>query len=306
MNYEVLGDPHLGRKFETGVPLHRRGEREQMQRQKFIDALMGTKATVHVTMGDLFDKFIVAPEVVLFAAATYMEAASINCNTLYVVLRGNHDVSRNKDKASSWDLFCALVDPHPNVWAVDDCPAALENLLFVPYDPFNYDHLEGYLSDEIDTVFAHFDIVDFGGHNVIPTKLFAEHNIKTVINGHDHLARELVRDGVAVTVTGSMQPFTHAEDPEGQLYVTLSLEELAGLDVRNKNVRVLLKPGETLPDDLDCLSLTAKRVAVDDEITVDTSDFDTLDLSEMLDRTLDGLSVRASVLNFFKDIRNVA
>jgi DNA repair exonuclease SbcCD nuclease subunit len=306
VNYEVLGDPHLGRKFETGVPLHRRGEREQMQRQQFIDALMGAKATVHVTMGDLFDKFIVAPEVVLFAAQAYMEAASVNCNTLYVVLRGNHDVSRNTDKASSWDLFCALVDPHPNVWAISECPAALENFLFVPYDPFNYDHLKEYLSDEIDTVFSHFDIVDFGGHNVIPTKLFAEHGIGLVVNGHDHLARVERRDGVEIVITGSMQPYTHAEDVTGAYYTTVTLEELPHLDVKNKNVRVLLKPGETLPDDLDCLSLTAKRITVDDEITVDTSDFDTLDLSEMLDRTLDGLSVRASVLNFFKDIRNVA
>lgn len=306
MNYEVLGDPHLGRKFETGVPLHRRGEREQMQRQQFIDALMGTKATVHVTMGDLFDKFIVAPEVVLFAAATYMEAASINCNTLYVVLRGNHDVSRNTDKASSWDLFCALVDPHPNVWAVDECPAALENMLFVPYDPFNYDHLEEYLSDEIDTVFGHFDIVDFGGHNVIPTKLFAKHGIGLVVNGHDHLARVERRDDVEIVVTGSMQPYTHAEDPSGSLYVTLTLDQLADQDLSCKNVRVLLKPGETLPDDLDCLSLVAKRVTVDEEITVDTTEFDSLDLDDMLALSLEGLSIKDAVIEHFKDMRHAS
>lgn len=305
MNYEVLGDPHLGRKFETGVPLHRRGEREHMQRQKFIDALMNAKAEVHVTMGDLFDKFIVPPEVVLFAAHSYMAAADKNPNTLYVVLRGNHDVSRNRDKASSWDLFCALVDQHSNVWAVDYAPAEYEGMLFVPYDPFNYDHLEEHLHAGISVVFGHFDIVDFGGHNVIPTALFAKHGINLVVNGHDHLARMERRDGVDIIVTGSMEPFTHAEDKVGELYITTTLEELPHLDVTNKNVRVLLKPGETLPDDIDCLSLVAKRVNTEEDISVDTTEFDSLDLDDMLALSLDGLSVKDSILGYYRDQKTV-
>lgn len=306
MKYEVLGDPHLGRKFETGVPLHRKGERERMQIEKFLASLMNAKAEVHVTMGDLFDKFIVPPEVVLFAAHAYMRAAEDNPNTFYVILRGNHDVSRNTDKASSWDLFCALVDICPNVWAVDEHPVELGGMLFVPYDPFNYDHLEGYLNDGIDTVFGHFDVVDFGGHNVAPTELFARYGVQTLINGHDHLAREFDRHGVRVVVTGSMEPFTHAEDKTGELYVTVTLDELAKLDVRNKNVRILLKPGETLPDEIDCLSLTAKRVSEDENTSVDTTEFDSLDLDDMLALSLDGLTVKDSVLSFFKDLRHAS
>lgn len=307
MKYEVLGDPHLGRKFETGVPLHRRGEREHLQREKFLASLMNAKAEVHVTMGDLFDKFIVPPEVVLFAAHAYMRAAEDNPNTLYVVLRGNHDVSRNADKRSSWDLFCALVYQHPNVWAIDEHPVEYEGMLFVPYDPFNYDHLEVHLNDGIEIVFGHFDIVDFGGHNVAPTELFARYGVKTLINGHDHVARELDRDGVHIIVTGSMEPFTHAEDKTGELYVTVTLDELARLDVHNKNVRVLLKDGETLPDDLDCLSLVAKRVIDDDaDRTVDTQEFDSLDLDDMLALSLEGLTVKDSVLSFFKDLRHAS
>lgn len=305
MNYEVLGDPHLGRKFETGVPLHRKGEREHMQREKFIRSLMDTYADLHVCIGDLFDKFVVPPEVLLFAVGTYMEAAAKNPNTTYIVLRGNHDVSRNVDKASSWDIFVAMVDSHPNIVAVDDVPYTYENMLFIPYDPFNYDHLEVHLNAGIETVFGHFDIVDFGGHNVAPTELFARYGVKTLINGHDHVARELDRDGVHIIVTGSMEPFTHAEDKTGDLYVTVTLDELAKLDVRNKNVRVLLKDGETLPDDLDCLSLVAKRVIDDDaDRTVDTEEFDSLDLDDMLALSLDGLTVKDSVLSFFKDLRH--
>lgn len=300
MKIDTLGDPHLGRKFETGVPVHRRGERERMQLEKFRRALFETDADVHVTMGDLFDKFIVPPEIVLFAASTYFEAASKNPNTIYVVLRGNHDVSRNTDKASSWDLFVALVDQHPNIVAVDQEPWGYENLLFVPYDPFNYDHLEEHLVETVDTVFAHFDIVDFGGHNVIPTKLFAEHGVKTVYNGHDHNARELDRDGVHVVVTGSMEPFTHAEDAAGDLYITVTLAELAGLDVTDKNVRVLLQPGEALPADIDCLSLIGKRVTVEEDRVVDTSDFDAIDLKDMLARALTGLSVKDELMGMLE------
>lgn len=302
MIYEYLGDPHLGRKFETGVPLHRRGEREALQFENFRQALLNATAEVHVTMGDLFDKFIVPPEVVLFAVSAYREAAEQNPNTTYVILRGNHDVSKNTDKASSWDIFVAFMRDEGNIWTIDDTPAVYENLLFIPYDPFNYDHLEDYLGPEIDTAFGHFDIVDFGGPNVAPTELLARHGVKTLVNGHDHLARELDRHRVHVVVTGSMEPYTHAEDPEGRLYVTVSLGDLVGLDVRQKNVRVLLKPGETLPEDLDCLSIVAKRVTVDDtDRTVDTTEFDNLDLDDMLSLALEGLSIKPQLLGYFHD-----
>lgn len=306
MKIDYLGDPHLGRKFETGVPLHRRGEREHMQRSRFIASLMNTEADLHVCVGDLFDKFVVPPEVLLFAAGTYMEAAAKNPNTTYIVIRGNHDVSRNADKASSWDIFVAMVDSHPNIVAVDAVPYAYEGMLFVPYDPFNYDHLPEYLDGSIHTVVSHFDVVDFGGHNVLPSKLFSDRGVQLVVNGHDHLARVERLHGVEVVITGSMEPFTHAEDPTGSLYITTTLEELPHLDVKDKNVRILLKPGETLPDDLDCLSLTAKRVVEDEaDRTVDTTEFDSLDLKDMLASTLDGLSVKDTLLEYFHDLQAV-
>ena len=303
MIFETLGDPHLGRRFDTGVPIHRRGERERMQLEKFRQSLFNATAQVHVCMGDLFDKFIVPPEVVLFAAATYLEAANKNPNTTYVVLRGNHDVSRNVDKASSWDIFCALVDQHPNIIAVDKTLVVYENLVFIPYNPFGYDHLEEHLAGSvgIDTAFGHFDVVDFGGPNVAPTALLSRYGIKTLINGHDHLARELERHTVRVVVTGSMEPFTHAEDPTGSLYITTTLEELPRLDVKDKNVRILLQSGETLPEGLDCLSLVVKRVTVEEERhTVDTSDFDAIDLKDMLARALDGLSIKTKLMEQFQ------
>lgn len=305
MNIKWLGDPHLGRKFENGVPLHRRGEREEMQWDKFRTALMTTDAEVHVCMGDLFDKFIVAPEVVLRAAYTYADAINQNPSTLYVVLRGNHDVSRNMDKSSSFELFEAITHEWENLWVIST-PTVYENVLFVPYDPFNYDHLEDYIANEVDTVFSHFDIVDFGGHNVIPAEMFSRNGIALVVNGHDHVARVERRHNVEIIVTGSMEPFTHAEDPEQKAYITLTLAELAGRDLTNMNVRVLLADGETLPTELDCLSLTAKRVSSDEVVTVDTTTFDALDLGDMLSNALGGLAVKDLIMGFYHDHKSLS
>jgi hypothetical protein len=64
-----------------------------------------------------------------------------------------------------------------------------------------------------------------------------------------------------------MEPYSHGEDPDGEIYVTLSLDEASdGRDLTAKCVRVVLKDGEELPDSLDCMALTAiKEKAVADE-----------------------------------------
>lgn len=294
----VLGDPHLGRKFKTGVPLHRVGEREEMVWADFEQSLMSVKTKLHVNMGDLFDKFIVAPEVILRAAAIYRAAAAKAPKTEFVVLRGNHDVSRDSTRSSSFEIFAQLVSGLGNVHVVQETVAVFGNYGFVAYSPFNPTaDLVAELPNDLKAVFGHWDLVDYGGDNVIPTKLMAEKGIPLAISGHDHLARTEKRHGVDIIVTGSMQPYTHAEDNTGEWYLTTELPITE--DVTNKNVRVLLKEGETLPEDLDCLSLTAKRIESDEKIEVDTSDFDTLDLRQLLARALDDNPVKEKVMGVY-------
>jgi DNA repair exonuclease SbcCD nuclease subunit len=113
---KLLGDPHLGKSFKTGVPFHRLGERERMVMEQFRDELNEVEdANYHVCMGDLFNKYIIAPEIVLFAYQSYVEAASKNPNTTYIILRGNHDASKDRERASSFDLFAALVASIKNI-----------------------------------------------------------------------------------------------------------------------------------------------------------------------------------------------
>lgn len=295
MKMKLLGDPHLGRRFKTGVPLHRLGDREELVWKEFEASLYGDM-DVHINMGDLFDKFTVPAAVVLRAADAYITAARRQAGCQFVVLRGNHDVSRDSAQASSFDLFARLV-ADAGVWCVGDKPRVRDEMAFVGYQPFRpTSEVVADLPDGVTTVFGHWDIVDFGGDNVIPTKLLAEKGITTAYSGHDHLARELVRDGVQVIVTGSMQPYSHAEDPDSRLYVTTTLP-IEG-DMTDKNVRVLLNEGESLPLDLDCLSLTAKRIEAED-VTIDTTEFETFDIPSMLSQVLEGLSIKDELMERF-------
>ena len=107
-----LGDPHLGKRFVTGVPLHRRGEREESQWKDFERSIWTCTTPVHVCMGDIFDKFIVPPEVVIRVATIYMEASK---DVEYFIILGNHDASRDQSRGSSFDLLQAILTPIKNV-----------------------------------------------------------------------------------------------------------------------------------------------------------------------------------------------
>ena len=56
MDFTLLGDPHLGRTFVHGVPLHRRGEREVMMWRNFAQSLSNVTTPLHICLGDLFDR----------------------------------------------------------------------------------------------------------------------------------------------------------------------------------------------------------------------------------------------------------
>lgn len=298
---KLLGDPHLGKVFRTGVPVHRQGERERLVWEDFTQQLDPSGALIHVCMGDLFDKTIVPPETILRAADNYLSAAHSFPSVLFVVLMGNHDVSRDTEKKSAFDVFTALVSGQTNIKVVRDEPLIETGFGFIPYSPFRgTEDLVRELPDGLEAVFGHWDVVDFGGDNVIPTELLAEKGITTAYTGHDHLARELTRHGVDIHVVGSMQPYSHAEDATGDWYVTLEMQDLPEYDLKDKCVRILLKEGEVLPTDLDCLAITAKRVNADAQEEVDTTDFDNFDLLTALKNCLPE-SVREEILEHFSN-----
>lgn len=284
-NIVRLGDPHLGKVFKNGVPLHRRGEREKTQWADFERSL-DTKAYYHINMGDLFDTDEVPYSIILRAALCYKRAASTHSATTYVVLRGNHDGSHEAEKISAYQVFAEILRDVPNVIVTENEAVARDGMLFVPWHPFKpaIDMIpkKGHFVE----VYGHWDVRDFGDEspNLIPSGRLQDIT-NTVFTGHEHKPAVIANQasGFDIILTGSMQPYAHGEEIVQSKYRTLTLKELGDVSVaelHNMCLRLVLLPGESPPKDLDVLQLqlTTAAVAEDDGsipiTSVDVKDFD--------------------------------
>ena len=132
--FKVLGDVHLGKVFVNNVPLHRGVITRRSSGQKFQKRLDPKGAEVHVNMGDLYDKPFVPYGVVWCSAQLYLNAARAHPNTTFIVLRGNHDASRDLEAVSAFDIFEGLVAPAENIRCVKDW-FAHDELVFFGWHP---------------------------------------------------------------------------------------------------------------------------------------------------------------------------
>lgn len=276
---KLLGDPHLGRSFIHGVPLHRRGERERMQFTQFRNSILVPGGDLHVCMGDLFDKAIVPYSTILNTALAYAEAAQKNPKTQYVILKGNHDWMRDLEKPSAFDLFARMVKHVNNIHVVTE-HYQIEKNLFCAWHPTISS--EDMIRDNVwdcTTVFGHWDIDDYGGDNLnlIPTKLLSELRVKKAYTGHIHKPQEFTRDNVNVVVVGSMQPYAHGEEIDETLYQTVTKKQLLAADVgayHDKCLRVDLSAEELLDVEVDCLQLTVRKEKAEGKMQVTLGEFD--------------------------------
>ena len=281
----ILGDPHLGKKFSTGVPLHRRGDREEMQKKQFEDEVIGIKPGrhFHVCMGDLFDKFTVANHWVDFAYETYRQASIQNPSVEYIIIQGNHDASRDKSLVSSFQIFAQLCESLKNVTVLTKHPIFRQhfglNFLFVPWVPFqtSSELLEvefkalNKAKNSPFVAFGHWDKVSHGEEgcdNLIPFDHFDYDSCDGVVTGHFHLAERTIIKNIEIFISGSMQPYAHGEeraDVSDPMYLTHSRQEvLDNLEVdknfyQQKVLRVVLEEGEPPLADIDCFALTHKK-----------------------------------------------
>ena len=271
MKIKYIGDVHLGKKFTQGVPLHRRGEREALQWSQFVNyELRMPNVDLTVQVGDLFDAMYVPYSVVWAAATAYLDAPGPQ-----LVLRGNHDASRDLDKISAFQIFAGLVRPH-GVTVVDDVPVRIEDHVFIPWHPFITaeemveEHKE--IIQGATVAVGHWDVTG-STTNLVPKKSLEALGIQEIVTGHDHTPRKIGN----ITVVGSMQPYSHGEDPNGRMYITCTLADLPD-DVTNKCVRLILGPGEEVPT-IDCLQLQVVREGEEGvEMEVDFEAFDIADL----------------------------
>lgn len=324
---EFIGDVHLGRKFSNGVPLHRRGHREEMVWEDFKKKVMSPEAEIICQVGDLFNEFSVSEALVLQTFELVAKAAVANESTMYIFIMGNHDGSRDADKKSSFEVFqalCAALDLD-NLWVLTE-PTIYEGYGFIPWHPFKSStelakELEAKMDQEevttLKAVVGHWEVQSFGGEdfNLIPINVLKKLT-GTVVTGHIHLPQELTIDGIKVMVTGSMQPYAHGEDPGKGWYLTISypelLETLAGTPdtFEFTNVRVLVNDGDLIPE-FNCLSCTTKRVEEKPDLEegeieeVALEDFDILQLFDqcMVEAGV-GSQVQEKIMNKFKEMKH--
>lgn len=280
----LIGDPHLGKKFETGVPLHRRGEREKLQMERFISELNTPGVDYNIMVGDLFDHPHVGYGVTVAAAEAYRAAAKYNCSTSYIAMAGNHDLPRNLGVVGAWDAFEHMTASLHNL-VVTTKPWWSRDGQFICF-PWDWKRsaveqlpIEGMTMFKGYVAIGHWDLRSYGGDDshIAPVDELAACGITDVYGGHYHTEGDYDVAGGVVHCTGSMEPYSHAEDPEGDLYVTLTLDEVNdGRDLTDKCVRVILAEGEEVPYDLDCLALTYKREKdhVEELQTIGTQTFD--------------------------------
>lgn len=304
LNGWLIGDPHLGRDFRNGTPLHRRGEREAMQLAQFKEELATSDVDMVVCVGDVFDKPFVPLTCINDAVEAVVEAAQAHADTDFVFMAGNHDKSRQLGVKGAWELFCVAVGWLPNVTTLDT-PSIIEGVAFYPWE-WGCAAADQVITEAAHAAIGHWDLMSFGGddsHMAPTVELVQVHgeNVK-IYSGHYHEAGDFPVRGITVHCTGSMQPYTHAEDPKDELYVTLTAEEaLARDDLRDKCVRILLQQGEDLPD-IDCLQLTHKRADAElTEIDVGEIGLGAFDLNAVLETEFADNEVPEPVQGFIKE-----
>lgn len=278
----LIGDPHLGRTFEAGVPLDRRGEREARQLQKFQTQLNQKGLDYIVVMGDLFDHPYVGFAVVLDAYKALVNAAAANPDTCYIVLAGNHDMPRNIEAVGAFHMLETMCHMRVDNLTIAAKSVQIGEIACFPWKWHMAARDQKILSPvsnrKVELVVGHWDLMLYGENDdhLAPTKkLREEYGDVPLWSGHYHIPGEYEIDGVVVNCTGSMEPYSHGEDPKGEIYVTMTIEQLEKADpadIRNKCVRVLIKEGEEMPTGIDCMALTPKRVMSDiDDLVIATA-----------------------------------
>jgi len=262
----LIGDPHLGRVFEVGVPLARRGEREALQFNHFVD-LLGQDVERIIIVGDLFDHPYVSYAVVKKTADALLRAAAERPETTIEVMAGNHDMPRNITSIGAFDVLKGMIDGRlQNLWSVT-APIIAYGIALFPWEWHTtaLDQLPQEPRSGVDAIVGHWDLKSFGGsdsHLAPVAELRRIFGNAPIYSGHYHVPGDYSVGGGSVHCTGSMQPYAHDQDPEGKLYVTLDRDEaLARADeLHDKVVKVRLRPGEDLPA-LDALAVTHERLA---------------------------------------------
>ena len=284
-NVSVITDTHFGRTFKEGVSLDRRGEYEAKILDDFGEFLLHPQTNIAVHAGDLFDTPEVNYEVLLKVYSKIRNAALENPLVCYYFIAGNHDLNRDdsKNEHCSFRLLQILLKTERNVEFV------LENLIVrrdnavIDLFPWDYKNEEFKVFPEANYVIGHFN-------DPVPEAIANFKGIK--LSGHFH-KRHLTADGTFFV--GSFYPIAFGEESDDSEMITLTLNQYENMnneELKNKRVRILLKEGETLPVEHDCLQLIGKKVNEEKDINLEVTQCEDCDFKQMFFECLKDCKLR--------------
>lgn len=311
---QVIGDPHLGKHFRNNVPRDRLGRLEEEMFSTFNSLLNTPCVDMYVIVGDLFDKAKVTNEDYKRTIDIIESACTTNTMSKYYILSGNHDLSKDKNKISSFSLLEEYFNTadYINISIISKFskPLILDHIksvfYFSHYNPFmslddeinnNYLSID---SDKLSISFGHWDTVDYGSDKYIDRYLpkIVRDNFDIIITGHEHKPIRKTVEGKHLAVVGSMRPYAFGEEIEedGDLYVSEypnSVVQKLTEDseyYKNKCVRIIYKDGDILPDNFECSMLVYKYLPSTKAKEEYKPEQDVLSFQNMLLDSLDQLS----------------
>ena len=284
-NVSVITDTHFGRTFKEGVSLDRRGEYEAKILDDFGEFLLHPQTNIVVHAGDLFDTPEVNYEVLLKVYSKIRNAALENPLVCYYFIAGNHDLNRDdsKNEHCSFRLLQILLKTERNVEFVLENLVVRRDNAVIDLFPWDYKNEEFKVFPEANYVIGHFN-------DPVPEAIANFKGIK--LSGHFH-KRHLTADGTFFV--GSFYPIAFGEESDNSEMITLTLNQYENMnneELKNKRVRILLKEGETLPVEHDCLQLIGKKVSEEKEVNLEVTQCEDCDFKQMFFECLKDCKLR--------------
>ena len=284
-NVSVITDTHFGRTFKEGVSLDRRGEYEAKILDDFGEFLLHPQTNIVVHAGDLFDTPEVNYEVLLKIYSKIRNAALENPLVCYYFIAGNHDLNRDdsKNEHCSFRLLQILLKTEKNVEFVLENLVVRRDNVVIDLFPWDYKNEEFKVFPEANYVIGHFN-------DPVPEAIANFKGIK--LSGHFH-KRHLTADGTFFV--GSFYPIAFGEESDDSEMITLTLNQYENMnneELKNKRVRILLKEGETLPVEHDCLQLIGKKVSEEKDINLEVTQCEDCDFKQMFFECLKDCKLR--------------
>ena len=284
-NVSVITDTHFGRTFKEGVSLDRRGEYEAKILDDFGEFLLHPQTNIVVHAGDLFDTPEVNYEVLLKVYSKIRNAALENPLVCYYFIAGNHDLNRDdsKNEHCSFRLLQILLKTERNVEFVLENLVVRRDNAVIDLFPWDYKNEEFKVFPEANYIIGHFN-------DPVPEAIANFKGIK--LSGHFH-KRHLTADGTFFV--GSFYPIAFGEESDDSEMITLTLNQYENMnneELKNKRVRILLKEGETLPVEHDCLQLIGKKVSEEKEVNLEVTQCEDCDFKQMFFECLKDCNLR--------------